>query len=108
MLFAKLDGYLFRLLYKWATRRHRHKSRRGVVNRYFGRFNPARKNNWVFGDRETGAYLQYFSWTKIVRHVQVVYGASKDDPDLTIYWEQRRKRRQTTPTWGSSLPSWLA
>lgn len=107
-VFAKLDQYLFWILYKWARHRHQKKSRRWSVSRYFGRFNPSRNNHWIFGDRDTGAYLQCFSWTKIVRHVQVIFGASPDDPELAEYWEQRHKRRQTTPPYGSSLPSWFA
>jgi len=106
--FAKLDRYVFWLTYQWATRQHQNKSRRGVVIRYFGQFNTSRNDHWVFGDRETGAYLQKFAWTKIVRHAQVIYGASTDDPDQSEYWDRRRKRRQTSPPWGSSLPSWLA
>jgi hypothetical protein len=37
-----------------------------IVDRYFGRFNKARQDRWVFGDRDSGAYLLKFSWTKIV------------------------------------------
>ena len=37
----------------------------------------------VFGDRQSGAFLLKFSWTKIVRHVLVKGWASPDDPALT-------------------------
>ena len=57
--------------YKWALRRHPRKGRRWVTARYFGLFNPHRRNRWVFGDRETGAYLHQYAWTKIVRHAPV-------------------------------------
>jgi RNA-directed DNA polymerase len=106
--YAMLDHYLFWILYKWTRRQHQKKPRRWIVSRYFGRFNKSRKNNWVFGDRESGAYLQRFAWTRIVRHAQVKYDASIDDPELTRYWAARRRRNQTSPSWGSSLPSWLA
>ncbi|MER6692927.1 hypothetical protein [Streptomyces minutiscleroticus] len=53
---------------------------------YFGRFNTARQDRWVFGDRETGAYLVKFAWTKIIRHQLVKGTASPDDPALTDYW----------------------
>ena len=39
-----------------------------IVSRYFGRYNPDRQDRWVFGDRNSGAYLPKFAWTKIVRH----------------------------------------
>jgi hypothetical protein len=55
-------------------------------------FNPARQDKWVFGSRETGFYLRKFTWTKIVRHRMVAGRASPDDPALTGYWDQRRRR----------------
>jgi RNA-directed DNA polymerase len=51
----------------------------------------------VFGDRETGAYLVRFSWTKIIRHKLVKGTASPDDPALTSYWDQRRRRAVPLP-----------
>ena len=62
------------------------------MTRYFGMFNPARQDKWVFGSRETGFYLRKFAWTKIVRHTMVAGRASPDDPALTGYWDQRRRR----------------
>lgn len=92
--FSALDGYVWKLAYKWAIRRHRTKSRKWVAARYFGRFHPARGDMWVFGDRDSGAYLQKFAWTKIVRHQLVTAKASPDDPALTDYWARRRRRYQ--------------
>lgn len=100
--FAKLDKYLWARTYKWATRSHPNKSRRWVVNRYFGTFNRSRQDRWVFGDRGSGAYLLRHSWTNIVRHQLVPGTASPDDPDLANYWAQRRKR-STPPLDGVSL-----
>uniref|UniRef100_UPI0024E08E33 group II intron maturase-specific domain-containing protein n=1 Tax=Frankia sp. Cppng1_Ct_nod TaxID=2897162 RepID=UPI0024E08E33 len=100
--FSVLDDYLWRLLYKWACRRHPTKGRRWVKNRYFGRYNKTRNDQWVFGDRQTGAYLHKFSWTPIVRHVPVAGRASPDDPALAQYWASRR-RRKTRPPLASSL-----
>ena len=80
------------LAWKWARFSHPNKPRRWVITRYFGMFNPARQDKWVFGSRETGFYLRKFAWTKIVRHRMVAGRASPDDPALTGYWEQRRRR----------------
>ena len=66
--------------------------KRWVVSRYFGRFVPSRRDRWVFGDRDSGAYLLKFSWTKITRHTLVKGWASPDDPALTSYWAARRRR----------------
>ena len=58
----------------------------GSSTRYFGRFNKARQDRWVFGDRDSGAYLIKFSWTKIVRH-QTGQGPGvtrRPDPDRLL------------------------
>ncbi|WP_371786873.1 group II intron reverse transcriptase/maturase [Streptosporangium subroseum] len=90
--FSALDDYVWKLAYKWAIRRHRTKPRKWIAVRYFGRFHPTRADLWVFGDRDSGAYLQKFAWTKIVRHQLVTGRASPDDPALADYWARRRRR----------------
>ena len=39
----------------------------------------SRQDRWVFGDRDSGAYLHKFAWTSIVRHQMVKGAASPDD-----------------------------
>ena len=92
--FNTLDSYLWWLTFKWAVRGHRNKPRKWVTARYYGAFNPARSDRWVFGDRDSGAYLTKLAWTKITRHQMVNWTASPDDPDLSAYWAQRRRRRK--------------
>ncbi|HEY2693058.1 MAG TPA: group II intron maturase-specific domain-containing protein [Streptosporangiaceae bacterium] len=87
-----LDAHLWRLAWKWAKFSHPNKPGRWIITRHFGMFNPARQDKWVFGSRETGFYLRKFAWTKIVRHRMVAGRASPDDPALTGYWQQRRRR----------------
>lgn len=104
--FQTLDDHLWQHLHKWVRRRHPRKPRKWVMGRYFGPFNPARRNNWVFGDRETGAYLHYYAWTKIVRHAPVAGTNSPDDPALTQYWAERRRKRkppQVAESWQRDL-----
>ncbi|WP_306279879.1 group II intron reverse transcriptase/maturase, partial [Streptomyces malaysiensis] len=96
-VFASLDAYLWQLTYRWALPRHPKKPRRWIMRRYFGRFNPARQDNWVFGDRDSGAYLVRFAWTKIIRHQLVRGGASPDDPALADYWADRRRKGAPLP-----------
>ena len=72
--------------------RHQNKPERWIVGRYFGKFNKFRNDHWVFGDRDSGAYLVKFSWTGIERHVPVKGAASPDDPALAGYWAERRKK----------------
>jgi RNA-directed DNA polymerase len=96
-VFSSLDRYLWRLLYKWANYRHPKKPKRWIVDRYFGRFNKSRRDRWVFGDRDSGAYLVKHAWTKIVRHRPVKHRASPDDPALAEYWASRRRRGAPPP-----------
>jgi RNA-directed DNA polymerase len=96
-VFTGLDHHVWHLTYRWARRSHPNKSRGWVATRYFGKFHKSRQDRWVFGDRDSGAYLTKFAWTKIVRHVPVHGGASPDDPALTEYWADRRRRKKTPP-----------
>jgi RNA-directed DNA polymerase len=91
-IFGDLDHYLWQLTYKWATFSHDNKPTTWIITRYFGKYNKARNDRWVFGDRASGAYLHKFAWTNITRHQIVRTGASPDDPNLTDYWAWRRRK----------------
>jgi len=93
-VFTSLDDYMWKLTYKWATYSHENKPKSWIINRYYGQFNPARQDRWVFGHRDSGAYLPKFAWTKIVRHYMVPGTASPDDPALAQYWADRRRRNK--------------
>jgi RNA-directed DNA polymerase len=104
--FQSLDSYLWQQLDKRARRRHPKKGRKWVTARYFGPFNPHRRNRWVFGDRETGAYLHQYAWTKIVRHAPVPGRHSPYDPALAQHWAGRRRKQkppQLAPSWQAAL-----
>jgi RNA-directed DNA polymerase len=91
-LFGSLDSYMWKLLYKWATWRHKNKPKHWIAGRYFGKSSKFRNDRWVFGDRDSGACLVKFSWTAIQRHVPVKGAASPDDPALAEYWANRRNK----------------
>jgi RNA-directed DNA polymerase len=91
-VFRKLDYHVWKLAYKWARHSHPRKGKRWVAARYFGAFNSARRDRWVFGDRVSGAYLLKFSWTPITRHTLIKGWASPDEPTLIDYWAARRRR----------------
>jgi RNA-directed DNA polymerase len=95
--FAALDDYMWKLTFKWARHVHPNKSAHWVVARYFDRFNKARRDRWVFGDRQSGTYLRKFAWTRIVRHQMVKGRASPDDPTLAEYWANRRRKAPPPP-----------
>jgi RNA-directed DNA polymerase len=90
--FTALDNHLWALTYKWATRSHANKPKKWIMDRYFGKYNKFRNDRWVFGDATSGIYLAKPSWTGIVRHTMVKGAASPDDPALTEYWANRRRR----------------
>jgi RNA-directed DNA polymerase len=96
-VFHTLDRYVWRLTYRWALLTHRNKPKRWIVQRYFGQFNTARQDNWVFGDRDSGAYQVRYAWTGIVRHPLVKGTASPDDPALAQYWADRRRKKTPPP-----------
>jgi RNA-directed DNA polymerase len=96
-VFTQLDNYMWRLAYKWAKHTHPNKPKYWIVDRYFGAFNKARQDRWVFGDRDSGAYLLKFAWTKIARHQLVNGAASPDDPALADYWAARRRKGPPPP-----------
>ena len=73
-VFAALTDYLWKLTYKWACWSHPNKPRHWITGRYFGKFSKFRNDRWVFGDKDTGAYLPKPSWTDIVRHTLVKGG----------------------------------
>jgi RNA-directed DNA polymerase len=63
------------------------------IDQYFGRFNVDRSDSWVFGDKQTGAYLLQLKWFPIERHIQVKGKASPDDPHLREYWMRRQEAK---------------
>jgi RNA-directed DNA polymerase len=91
-VFGALDHYLWRLVYKWARFSHQNKPKSWVTARYFDKFNRSRQDRWVFGDRQSGAYMHKFSWTRILRHRIVKHGAAPDDPALADFWTWRRRK----------------
>jgi RNA-directed DNA polymerase len=102
-VFAALDDHTWKLTWKWATFSHSNKPKAWVITQYFDAFNKSRRAQWVFGDRQSGTYLQKFAWTKIVRHQIVTGTASPDDPTLVDYWAERRRKAPPPPIDNTSL-----
>src|SRR5258708_12091363 len=66
--YVHLDTHMWKLAFSWAKRSHPNKPRRWVVDRHFGAFAKSRNDRWVFGDRDSGAYLAKFAWPPTVPH----------------------------------------
>jgi RNA-directed DNA polymerase len=88
--FKAMDHWMFRRACRWAKSRHHQKSAAWRSHRYWGRLNPEREDNWVFGDKRTGVHMLQFAWVTMRRHALVKGKASPDDPALREYWRQRR------------------
>lgn len=92
-VFSALDNKMFSWAYRYTSRTHPAKSWSWRRGRYFGRFNPQRRDRWVFGDKQTGQHLLKFAWFSIQRHAMVKGDCSPDDPDLAEYWGQRDRAK---------------
>jgi RNA-directed DNA polymerase len=89
--FHDLDHWMFRREQRYTRRQHPRKSWAWRKARYWGKLNVKRRDTWVFGNKQTGRYLQKFGWTGSKRHILVRGTSSPDDPDLREYWRQRSK-----------------
>jgi len=96
--FHDLDKWMVQRELRYTRRTHPNKSWHWRKQRYWGKLTE-RGDNWVFGDKQTGAYLMKFRWMKIERHVLVKGNASPDDPSLREYWIKRAeaKAKDLTP-----------
>ena len=87
-----LDKWMFHRELRYTRRTHPNKPWHWRKLRYWGKLTE-RGDNWVFGNKQTGAYLLKFGWFKIERHVLVKGQASPDDPSLREYWIKRAEAR---------------
>jgi len=91
--FARVDDVIFWKLWRWARRRHRHKSAAWVRKQYFTRPGDDR---WQFRgivrDEEGGTHtvtLFRARSIRIRRHVKVRGEANPYDPAWELYFEER-------------------
>jgi RNA-directed DNA polymerase len=91
--FARVDDVIFRKLWRWARRRHRHKSAAWITTHYFTLPGDSR---WRFRgtvyDKEGGrraVFLVRARTTTIRRHVKVKGAANPYDPAWELYFEER-------------------
>ncbi len=91
--FTKVDHHIFTLLWQWARRRHPHKSRGWIKEKYFRSENG---NHWVFGGqvcRSNGTVqdVRLFRATSVPirRHTKIKGEANPYDPEWEPYFEAR-------------------
>jgi RNA-directed DNA polymerase len=94
--FQKLDHLIFRLLWRWARRRHPKKNRHWLASRYF---TTVGGDHWVFFGWEPTPHggrkvlLADASKTRIVRHVKVRSGLNAHAAEWQEYLDCRRTYR---------------
>lgn len=111
--YKRVDKAIFRMIWKWAVRRHPNKSKRWVKDHYF---TTVGGNNWVFQGEVTGkegkpqkVYLLRASHTKIKRYTKIKGEANPYDPEWEVYFDQRMglkwfqnsNRRKLSTLWKS-------
>jgi RNA-directed DNA polymerase len=83
-IFSKMDKELFRLLWRWAGRRHGNKGRWWISRRYW---KTEGKKHWVFKDTLT---LLRFCDTRVRRHIPLLL---EKNPYIDVEYFRRRKYR---------------
>lgn len=90
-VFSAIDHFIFKILWRWARRRHPNKSAHWVKDKYF---RSHKERNWIFfgeGDRSSKweAWLYTAARTSIRRHVKIRGEANPYDPAWEMYFEKR-------------------
>ena len=65
-IFSKIDSRIWNMLWKWAKRRHPHKSRKWIANKYW---QTIENRKWVFASGNI--QLKYLSNTRIIRTIPI-------------------------------------
>ncbi|OUL34467.1 group II intron reverse transcriptase/maturase [Nostoc sp. T09] len=97
-IFNSLDYWMYKRARRYTKRMHPNKSDKWRKNRYWGKLNLDRNDNFVFGNKLSGFHLLKFSWFKITRHCLVKGTSSPDDPTLKEYWLSREKDKSKNLT----------
>lgn len=91
LTFSQVDHRLFQKLWWWACRRHPHKSKEWVRQKYF---QGIVEQHWAFGEKG-GLQVICALTTRIFRHEKVYGRASPFDTRLRAYWEKRIRKTVT-------------
>ncbi|GAC1644605.1 MAG: group II intron reverse transcriptase/maturase [Chloroflexota bacterium] len=109
--FAAVDAAIFRLVWRWARRRHPHKNAHWVRQKYF-RSHGHRQ--WIFTGDVAGAGgtthpIWLFSALRvpIKRHIKVRHGANPYDPAWEEYFEARLSATMKTTLAGAQRQRFL-
>ncbi len=86
--FEIVDYELWKLLWRWAKRRHPHRGKEWILNKYFGKVGGA---NWTFRDEKTGYSLIQVINIRRLKYTFVVGTLSPYDPNPKVkkIWERK-------------------
>jgi len=86
--FEIVDYELWKLLWRWAKRRHPHRGKKWILNKYFGEVGGA---NWVFRDEKTGYSLVQVINIRRLKYKFIVGTLSPYDPNPKVkkIWERK-------------------
>ena len=94
VVFNKADHRIFNKLLQWSYRRHKHKGKRWIINKYF---HKSGNREWCFMLRQEDNVTRYspklkrLTDIKIVRHPKITNAANPFDP----WWQPYFAKRQT-------------
>ena len=94
VVFNKADHRIFNKLLQWCYRRHKHKGKRWIINKYF---HKSGNREWCFMLRQEDNVTRYspklkrLTDIKIVRHPKITNAANPFDP----WWQPYLAKRQT-------------
>jgi RNA-directed DNA polymerase len=89
-IFAQLDSFVWRRLFRWAKLRHPNKTGRWIAARYFPH---NRGQSWWFTDPDTGTQiLRIQEAVKPQRHIKVKGDANPLDPAWEAYFQHRDRQ----------------
>ncbi|HEJ3810743.1 TPA: group II intron reverse transcriptase/maturase [Pseudomonas aeruginosa] len=103
--FSSIDSHIWRMLWRWAVRRHPAKGARWVIRRYF---RVRGSKSWAFATKGsadgTTVSLQLFraSTIAVTRHVKVPGAAHPFDPEWTTYLARRRAAKRSVNLFGAT------
>jgi RNA-directed DNA polymerase len=89
-IFRKIDSRIWNMLWKWAKRRHPHKSKKWITSKYWQTIG---KRKWVFASGNI--QLKYLSNTRIIRTIPIKLDKNPYlDRDYWIEYKTKERNRK--------------
>ncbi len=88
-IFNQVDHEIFKIIWRWAKRRHHNKSKQWIYEKYFDQIG---ERNWLFKDAKTGYTLARASYVVRLKYDFIVNNLSPFDPDPKVkqIWKEKQ------------------